>query len=138
MLPLDLLPLCRPVAGRLWVCRVEQPRQRGRIVLPDGAENYRRVTRSSEAIVVASTRTRFHVGQRVLLADIVGREIHFGFRGELRLLEITPFQVLALIREEPDLPLALQADVSRGTDGEASEAGLQEASFEEGSAEGLR
>lgn len=138
MIPLEWLPRARPVPGRLWVRRVEQPRQIGRIVLPDGAVNYRRMTRSAEAIVVASAHRLFREGERVLLAETVGREIHFGFRGEVRVLEISPYQVLATVGGAPDRPLGLQADPQRDVEGEGVEAVLQDDAFEEGSEEGLR
>lgn len=137
MLALELLPLARPLPGRLWVQRVEQPRQIGRIILPDGAANYRRITRSSEALVVASRVDLFSVGDRVLLAEIVGREIQFGFRGEVRVLEISPFQILAVLSDDPGRALKLEAEESRGVEGVGIEALLQEPAFEEGSAEGV-
>lgn len=137
MIPLDWIGRARPLPGRVWVRRVEQPRQVGLIILPDGAGNYRRITRSAEALVVAENSGHFQPGTRVLLAEIVGREIQFGFRGEVKVLDIAPFQVLATLSESPDRPLGLQPHLSRDVDGEGVEASLQEPGFEEGSPEGL-
>lgn len=138
MIPREWAALLQPVPGKLFVRRVEQPTMRGRLYLPDGAENYRRMTRSQEAFVTAvGEGVAYEPGQRVLLAETVGREVHFGFRGEVRFLEISPYQILAVLREAPEQPLTLQADPLRGVEGELVEAGLQEARFDEGSAEGL-
>lgn len=138
MIPREWAFRLQPVPSKLFVRRVEQPTMRGRIYLPDGAENYRRMTRSQEAFVIAvGEGVPFRPGQRVLLAETVGREIHFGFRGEVKFLEISPYQVLAILREAPEQPLALQVDPLRGVEGEVVEAGLQEPKFEEGSSEGL-
>jgi hypothetical protein len=138
MIPREWAFRLTPVPSKLYVRRVEQPQMRGRLYLPDGAENYRRMTRSQEAFVMAAGEgVPFEPGQRVLLAETVGREIHFGFRGEVKFLEISPYQVLAVLRDAPEQPLALRADPLRGVEGEVVEAGLQEPKFEEGSSEGL-
>lgn len=138
MIPLDWTTRVTPVPGKLFVRRLGQPAMRGLLHLPAGAHHYRAMTRSAEAFVVAvGEGVPFEPGQRVYLAETVGREIHFGFRGEVKFLEISPFQVLAILRGEPDRPVTLLPDTMRGVEGDMVEAALQEPQFDEGSPQGL-
>ena len=105
MIALDLIPRVAPLPGELFVQRDERLLASRYIEFPD---DFRLTTRSSIGTVralgpdVAAAEHAFAVGDRVLLLGEVGRTIPFGERGEVVFEVIRPYQVAAIVLDEPE------------------------------------
>lgn len=94
MIPLDT-PLSPP-PGYLLVERLENPLQRGRIIIPD----WERHRASDVAVVLSSSVEDYTPGDHILLGASVTRSIHLGERGEKVVRRVAAAQVLARVHPE--------------------------------------
>lgn len=104
MIPLDHIERLVPLPGEMFVQRDERLVVSRFVEIPD---DVRLTTRSAIGTVrtvsdkAAGGEHAFSVGDRVLLLGEVGRSIPFGERGEIVFEVIRPFQVAALVIDEP-------------------------------------
>lgn len=132
----DWAKYAKAPAFHLLVERVEQPVTRGSIVLPDGARTH---VRSNEVLVrhVGPGVEGYEAEDRLLISFATGQELTFGDRGEVKLLKITPSDVIARVLV-PDASVVVHGEDPASLLPEFPIPEETEYSFDEGDARGIR